>query len=815
VQLLITGAGLLLLALLTLSPNGATRMFQWPWWAGLRILILLPFVALAATALLRPRTARPSTLLAALLGGFAAIHVLSAASSAHPAESLAAAILPVATAALAWRLASLRAGDERAAGRLALVLAAGGAVFTAMSLGQWIVGSALPMIERIGTLNATAGADVFHLNPHGFRNDRPLGHSNYTAGVALLALPWMGAMAWRTRKTVRIGWIAAALLCFAVLLSSGSRGAIIGLAGGAAFGVLLAAVALRWSWKRMTAAGAVLLLLLVLLVAAIPRVRNSVLEAMAGNQPNIGDQQRLAMLRIGADMGAERWWIGQGPGLVTRLYPTYRERVDGGVDAAFQLHCAPVQVWAETGLPGLALAAAILGLALLSSVRGVRAPAAAAAPGKTVWCVAAGLSLAAYATFALTDYQLDIPVVAAAMAANLAIVATAVPLAAERRSLAAPVLGAVALVGGVWLTLPEARARQIFASAVADLEHGGDLAEFDARVVAAAKLQPDCPHYFAGGAAAHLRLGQSAEDSAARGRHLAMARAFLERALAVEPNNEFAHFNLGWLVLNSDPGRAVVHFRVAQRLLADHGGVYLGLGLARLDTGDVARGRDALALEILNDPAFLTAPTWDTPALAPHRETVVQRAIAISAEFLDRAGARPPPQLAYVHHLLRWWTGDDRAADEFEERAPAVAAAPPGPTVVGPDTPGWLVLRDAATLKGDARRKLLARFLFARTEKPADPAQLAVLDRLVDRCGTDWRAWLQAPEGRDAPFVKIYRRNRVPYPILARNMDIPVAHDAYLIQENLLASLFFDFVFPERGYLPDAFLLNYVAARDL
>ena len=74
-----------------------------------------------------------------------------------------------------------------------------------------------------------------------------------------------------------------------------------------------------------------------------------------------------------------------------------------------------------------------------------------------------------------------------------------------------------------------------------------------------------------------------------------------------------------------------------------------------------------------------------------------------------------------------------------------------------------------------------------------------------------WRAWLQAPEGRDSPFVKSYRRDRFAYTILVRNPDIPGAHDAYLVQENRLVELFFGSIFPARGWAPDALLLERVA----
>src|SRR5581483_2353207 len=80
---------------------------------------------------------------------------------------------------------------------------------------------------------------------------------------------------------------------------------------------------------------------------------------------------------------------------------------------------------------------------------------------------------------------------------------------------------------------------------------------------------------------------------------------------------EYAHFNLGWLLLETgDNAAAAHHFRAAAQLAPDRGGVYFGLGLALEGLGRHADAIRAFALEWLDDPRQSTSPAWEVPALA-------------------------------------------------------------------------------------------------------------------------------------------------------------------------------------------------------
>ncbi len=787
-QTALAALGVLLLATLTLAPEGATRQLLWPWWGAWRVALAVPPLLLALDLFARRRVAAtPVAVLAALL---AAVHGLAALLGPHPHPSLGAAATPLSAACLVVWLAGRLDDPPAFAARLARGLGGFALVFAAVSLASWAATRLLPLHERLAALDELAGEALFVASPEATRNDRPLGHSNYTAGLALLALPWLAALALATRGARRALWAAGGLLVAGLLVSSGSRGAILGIAAGAGFVVAALALRRRWRPRRIVAALAGAGLLTALLVAANPRARASLAAFAAGEGLHGGDQQRAAMLRVGWELGAQRPWIGHGPGLTPRLYPALRHEVDGGVDTALQLHGAPVQLWADTGAPGVVLAALLLGAALLASLR-------AADP----WKPAAGASLAAYAGLALTDHQLDVPAFAALAAINLAFLARG---RSAGPPLPAPAVLALPLAALAALLIPgvsEFRARGAVAAAVSDLERGGDPGAFDAAMRRAAELVPRDPHLPAGAAAAHLRLALVADTPPDRLRHREAAERFLEAALLREPDLEFAHLNLGWLRLGREPAAAAAHFAEAARLVPDRGGVYFGLGLARLEAGDPAGATRAFALELLNDPIFISGPAWDAPALAPHLEPAVREAAALADALAP--GFAPAAETA---RLFRWWLGGDEPPAALREAAPAARFAPA--------TDPLAMLRTVLAAPPEARRGLLGRLLLVRTHAAPREEEVEVLLRLLERHGDDWRGWLRAPEGREPPFLRTSVNERPAYAMLAGNMDLPVPVDARLVQENRLVELLFRPIIPPKGHVPDAFLLRHVAPRQ-
>jgi uncharacterized protein involved in response to NO len=681
--------GLAGLAALTLVDKGATRMYSWPWWLIFWFVQLAPAAALLVRTTLDPRPlALPAVAWRWPLGLLAAVELAAALASPFRAQSLPAAATLLAGLAAGLLLFDwLHADATEINTQLAKLERAFGWFFAAVladSLGQWLLGEIVPNLRagQIASLHA-----LFNQ-----RNEQPLGHSNYTGGLAVFMLPWFGARVAHTRGRARAGWAAAVALALLMLFTSGSRGAMLGLAG-----LLLAALGLAWCRDRLRTKHAVLLAAAAVALTTVfalvnPRIRDLLANEASSAPPDDSAVQRSAMFTAGLRMGSDRPLLGWGPGVTPLVYPHYRARLDGGVETALQLHSTPVQIWADTGAPGLVC---ILALAAL----------VACSLWKKNTPAVPGLALVSYGIFALTDFQLDVPVFMFLAAASIAACAPLAPSFASprlRAALALSVIISAALIGTLGADDPTPA------------------------------LNSDA-----------LAL----DRDPAQASH---ARALFEQSLALNPEQEIAHFNLGWLLLVRDPAAAETHFLAAAHLVPDKGGVYFGLGLARLNQGHADTAAQALALECINDPIFVASPWWRTSALAPLRAPTA----VLVAQYYRELGARLPPggwpgsEVHYTAALSAWLFGQ---------------------------LPGRAVAAVATT---SARRDFFWR----------DPASGLLLA---------------------APALA-YRRERPGYPVLMRNLDLPVPVDLFDVHENALATGPLAFLFPRKSWLPSPLLLEFL-----
>ncbi len=546
-------AGLGGLAVITLASPGATRMHAWPWSLAYAFALAAP----AAIVIFRAfDPARPLALpargwlLTAILAAVGI--VLSALASPYRGPALLGSAPLLGGIAFFFALFDAVHGTadptevrrEKILGFTTAALALPAAVGLAHWLSWW---------PEIG-----AGAAIAN------RNAYPLGHSNYTAGIALLLLPVGFALAGRAGK--RLLGLAAAALAVALLFSSGSRGGIVGLAVLALGGFFAA----RWPWRRKLLLALALGAVGATFIAANPRTRAMFERPDPAAAPNLSNVQRAAMLTAGWQMGLDRPLLGWGPGTTPLAFPRYRAGLDGGVENALQLHSAPAQIWAELGALG---GVAALAFATLVSGGARKQPAAA-------------LALAGYAAFSLFDWQLDVPVFSCSVAAFAALLAAPGAPASSRFTLSRTV-GLFSLVALALVVLFGRR---------------DPAPEINLRALAlAAARQPDSD---------------------------ARAVVLLRESLALNPDQEIAHFNLGWLLLTAEPAAAENHFLSAAHLVPDKGGVYFGLGLAHLNQGRRDAAARAFALECLNDPAFAASPWWRDPAIAATRD-------ATAAAFAD------------------------------------------------------------------------------------------------------------------------------------------------------------------------------------
>jgi O-antigen ligase len=633
------------LATLTFMDRGATRMFATPWTWLLAGTLAAPPVLLLLRLLASGGSLRlPSPAWTATAGMIGTAPLLSAVFSPYQGPSLLAAAVPLAAVSLFFLLHDWLGADELHAARVERVLLAGFSAAASVSTLMWL-------------------AKVFSLSPDELRwsavfemrNPHPLGHSNYTAGLMLLGLPVLVRTAWRSHGSLRAAAFLATALALLNLFTSGSRGGLLGLAALGVTGVAVAGLNRR---RFLAIAGGAVLLAIVFGVAN-PRIRSMLVPRDPLVEPNPSTVQRTAMIQAAVKMGLERPLLGWGPGTTPLAYPRFRQYLDGGTENALQLHSTPVQLWAETGAAGL------LGTILLSGLLAVnwrRSPLAAT-------------TLAGYGVFALTDYQLDVPVFAATVATLCAWIAT--PASQAFPAVARFGLG-LGLVTGAGLIV---------------LLAGRDPAPLlNAEALQLARDPTQCDR----------------------------AVALLQNSLVLNPDQEIAHFNLGWLLLVPDPGRAEQHFLHAARLVPDKGGVYFGLGLARLNQGRPGEAARAFALECINDPRFLASPWWTVPEIRSQRAATAE----IFSTLIDQTRAALP---------ARTWAANQ--AGLLGSLTPRLGHVSPGPETN-------------------------------------------------------------------------YRRERIGYPVLMRNLDLAPPVDLYDVREDPRLPESVPFPLPPKGWLPSPLLLK-------
>lgn len=150
--------------------------------------------------------------------------------------------------------------------------------------------------------------------------------------------------------------------------------------------VALALTSTRGAWVGASVAIGLLLLLRDFRLLALAPVAAALFFALAPAQ--IADRfysmfdwqdptsrDRVAMMRAGLDMVADRPLTGVGPDMVQEVYPRYRD--NGAVEATQpHLHNVPLQIAAERGLPALAIWIWFLVVAVRGLLRRVAEPRA-------------------------------------------------------------------------------------------------------------------------------------------------------------------------------------------------------------------------------------------------------------------------------------------------------------------------------------------------------------------------------------------------------------------------------------------------------
>ncbi|HUG10922.1 MAG TPA: O-antigen ligase family protein [Opitutaceae bacterium] len=675
--------GCALLAILTIPDHSPTLLWKWPRPVLVQLMLALPAVWLLVSAIAAPdgRSGFDVPVLAAvaLLLGASVVSALAGPYSGFSSEFLTLGVGPLLLFLTVGRATA--EGDANTDLTIARAIAGGLAALCALSFLWWL------SFDVIGRwLNSEGHALTYFL---AVRNESPLGHANYTAGIAVLALGWSGGLACLAAGRARKVWIAATAVSLATLFSSGSRGGWIGLA-------VLAATA-AWFWmvrrganrRRIFAGVSLVALATIALAIAHPRTRVVIELFQETGALNTGDVQRLSMAQAAVHMAGERPLLGFGPGATPLAYPAFRAQLTGGVETALQLHNTPLQILADTGFTGLA------GALLLAALVALRLRAESREPRLTVAGCAA-IAFIGYAAFSMTDFQLDVPVIAAALAATAALALRAregsascgsgfrvlhssksdggtpdISASANTPDIDAsevgvkprptfesiripPVATMIAVVVWLFLVVWTQRGPMVerarYSASIDALERS-DFAKFRSLAIAGEGSSPPSDAILNSTA---LILADPPAYGIQAPPESATAIDLLRTSLAGNRDQEIARFNLGWLLLKSDPAEAAQHFREAARLVPDKGGVYLGLSSALLAQGEVEQARIALAAEMVSDPAFCASPLWSTPTFTLARAGT----LFIAADQLDSI-APDDARARRVAALFRWLAGDD------------------------------------------------------------------------------------------------------------------------------------------------------------
>ena len=413
-----------LFVILALSPNGATRIYLWPWSLLTSLLILIPIVVTLALPLKgRPAIDLNVTLALGLLG---ALLVLSAVTSSHPARSLEACLIPIGAIFLVFLVARTMNEDRtefpQRQIRLQQSIGAFGVAFGFVSLTGWIGGTLLPQWSHTAALNDLVGSDSFVFRPFQFRNEFPLGHANYTAGLALILLPWLAGLAIHQRGRRRWMWTSAALLIAFVLFTAGSRGALLGIGAMAGTALLVRGFQRGIRGPRMMIGLAAIVMATGLFALATPRVRSLVTDLATSRTLNSGDVQRWEHDKAGLRMGWDAPLLGQGPGLTPLITPSTGAPWTERLETALQLHSTPIPSWADLGLAGCLVCLLLLGLILSHGFRLLGRKGEDQPPSPNPILASAVVSTVGYLAFSVTDYQLDIPIFAGLLAVNLGVI---------------------------------------------------------------------------------------------------------------------------------------------------------------------------------------------------------------------------------------------------------------------------------------------------------------------------------------------------------------------------------------------------------
>ncbi len=300
---------------------------------------------------------------------------------------------------------------------------------------------------------------------------------------------------------------------------------------------------------------------------------------------------------------------------------------------------------------------------------------------------------------------------------------------------------------------------------------------------------------------------------------------WLQEAARSSPYTESAYNSIGWLSLSQgQPQTAGAAFRNGLKLISSKRSLQLGLGISLWQQGNKDQAVAAFAQEILNEPSFITSPIWETPQMT--------EAYPLLGEFLTRpemqkafAAKFSPEFAARFLVLVHWWQGKlindviqeltalnqpvtNLLVQVLRNDRQALASV-----IEQPRTGTEMVI--AAWYRPQERSQLIEKaYVHATRNLPSAnlPLLAAIGNRMQEmqaqsnsesNSGSNsgnlsvnpFDQWLRGKLERQSPLILKYRRTRLGFGVVSRQIDGPIPSDFFQTEDRALISLFFSDLF--------------------
>ena len=820
--------------LLSLPPDASTLHYRWPWIGIFQVAIGVAIVA-ALIALLFSWQTTGGRVNGFNIGGILLLagFMLSTLFTRYPERAVFSLMIPAGALSLGYLTYHLLS-KAKEIDTLLILLLRGVAVSTFLicshSLWLWVTSSYFLQQNSFGLVNEQVGERLLSASLISVWNPHPFGHANHTAGFAILVLPIVAALSLTERNRWRyFCWIVMSMALLTLISSRSRAGMGVGLAmlmGGLLLGLYERKPSRIWFLSFSIG----LLCIASTSTLLAPRIRDTLFRLFQGSGLSFTDLDRLSLIQTGLRIGADSPFWGKGAGTVSIYFPKFWEGT-GRLFTAYQVHCAPVQIWVEIGTVGL-LGIVVISVSVLSSW--FRLARHASIKGNRtllpLWH-GLGISFTGYILFSLTDYQLEVYYISGllAMIAGIFAAFRLHYFDDERthRSRSKPFILIAFLIAvgfsvffaykqfSIW------QSRRWFQRGQAAF-HAGDPKGFEHALKSAANWSPTDTFYPNQLAFGLLRLGnQTIEDTKAEIPYKKISSIW-EESLAIDPLQMSSHYNLGWLNRNLDPESAVRHFRAAAEIEPKKWGVYFGLALALKKTGQTERAIRSLALECFSQPDFNTLPLWEDEKFKRVKPQVEEHLWRYYSQAASYGEFYPAHRVLFdeAYAITRWWWGypldtrrlsnESRKSFELflakiESRSHPTLTDRQEVELIRPPLLAFYAWLD----EGDARKYLNAASAMYYGTRP-NPARIDALTEAFSDKAEPFASFLRT--ANQSPIIpRIPYQHRFPaFGLLSRNLDGPVPVDLFFYEKNMLLDLALSPLIPRNGYMPGTLLRDFL-----